>query len=90
MSGNALKYSYLCFFIFVSLDILNAVGRIIFECWFGALYYHAETLTWGASINGLSRNLEVFERRNLIVDLRFVCVEIKLSLKLLKSKKKRH
>ena len=36
---------YLCFFIFVSLDILGAVGRIIFGCWFGALRRHAETLT---------------------------------------------
>ena len=41
-----------------------------------------------ASINGLSRNLEAFERRNLTIDLRFACVEIKLSLKLLKFKKK--
>ena len=43
-----------------------------------------------ASINGLSRNLEAFERRNLTIDLRFACDEIKLSLKLLKFKKKRH
>lgn len=43
-----------------------------------------------ASLNGLSRDLEVSERRSMSVDLRFVFIEIRLSLRILKSKKKCH
>ena len=56
-------FPVLMLFIFVSLDILGAVGRIIFLDVVLEPCAVCCGVDMRASINGLSRNLEVFERR---------------------------
>ena len=81
-------FLYSCFFILRDPYILSAVGRMIFRCFLKprAVYCGVDL---GASVNGFlgSRSLR---KESMLVDLRIAFFEIKLSLRLRKSKKKRH
>ena len=81
-------FLYSCFFILRDPYILSAVGRMIFRCFLKprAVYCGVDL---GASVNGFlgSRSLR---KEGMLVDLRIAFFEIRLSLRLRKSKKKRH
>lgn len=81
-------FLYSCFFILRDPYILSAVGRIIIRCFLEprAVYCGVDL---GASVNGFlgSRSLR---KEGMLVDLRFAFIEIGLSLRILKSKKKCH
>ena len=81
-------FLYSCFFIFLNLGILTSAGRMIFRCFLKprAVYCGVDL---GASVNGFlgPRSLR---KEGMLVELRIAFFEIKLSLRLRKSKKKRH
>ena len=78
----------LMLFILANLTILSAVGRMIFKCFLkpSAIYCGVDQ---GATVHGFlgSRSLR---KEGMLVDLRIAFFELKLSLRLRKSKKKRH